>query len=89
MEEPIPLDRSEFPTNPAELAETAERCPVKILYTESRGIAGHPWGHTALEINGKVYSYGRWGKTDDLTMGTTGEGALFVFDSFQNYNRAE
>ena len=87
-DEPIPLDSSQLPSDLSELSEIAKRCPIKILYSESEGEAGHPWGHTALEINGKVYSYGRWGKTSG-PMGIKGEGALFVFDSFESYNASE
>jgi hypothetical protein len=86
--EPIPTNTSLFPQNPRELAEIAKRCPVAILHSGTKGEAGKPWGHTALEINGKVYSYGRWGKTDQ-NLGTTGDGILYVFDSLQAYKRSE
>lgn len=88
FEEPIPLDKADLPNNPVELKEIAKKCPVKILHSDSKGKTGHPWGHTAIEVNGKVYSYGRWGKVDKITGGTTGEGILFVFDGLEQYGKS-
>ena len=85
--EPIPTDMSQFPTDPKQLEEYAEKCPLKILTTAWKGW-DHPWGHVALEIDWKIYSYWRWWKTW-WAGDTKWEWALFVFNSFAEYNASE
>jgi hypothetical protein len=54
---------------------------VQVVFTNCT-TAGIDHGHAALLIDGKAYTYGRYGNTDGLT---TGDGVLRVYNDAEKY----
>ena len=59
---------------------------ASILYNEASPFKIKDFGHIAIEVDGKVYTYGRYGETFN-SAGTKGEGILLIVDKgdYLNY----